>query len=224
MLEKLEQLEKRLGYQFRNKNLFVCALTHRSVVGSENNERLEFLGDAVLSHIVAEALFQRYPKASEGELSRMRSALVRGDCLAEMAKQLELGKYLKLGVGEKKSGGYDRRSILANAFEAVIGAIYLDAGIDGCRRVVLNIYGSDIDVLSEVSSEKDAKSMLQEWLQARKFSLPMYEVTVTGEAHAQTFHVVCRVEGLPHETVGTNSSRRGAEQAAAAAYLELLGE
>lgn len=218
----LEQLEKRLGYTFHNKGLLNRALTHRSYVGAENNERLEFLGDAVLSHIVTEELYQRYPKAREGELSRMRSALVRGDRLALMAKTLELGACLKLGVGERKSGGGDRHSILADAFEALIGALYLEAGMDTCRKIVLSIYGSEMNMFSKTSVNKDAKSVLQEWLQAHKFPLPTYEAMVSGEAHAQTFRIVCRVKGLPHETWGTSTNRRSAEQAAAKAYLELL--
>lgn len=220
MLE--EELEKRLGHSFHNKALLKQALTHRSFVGVENNERLEFLGDAVLSHIITETLFQRYPNAREGMLSRMRSALVRGNRLAEIAKNLKLGACLKLGVGERKSGGSDRHSILADAFEALIGALYLDAGMEICQKIVLSIYGPEIDVFSEMSVDKDAKSVLQEWLQARKLPLPTYEVTVSGEAHAQTFNVVCCVKGLPHETRGTSTNRRSAEQAAAKAYLELL--
>ena len=210
----LEKLEERLDYQFTDKALLARALTHRSLAGVENNERLEFLGDAVLSHIIAEALFQRHPQAAEGELSRMRSVLVRGDRLAEMARSLELGNYLKLGVGEKKSGGRGRCSILADAFEALVGALYLDAGIGMCREVVLSIYGEEIDTLLQATSMKDAKSTLQEWLQAHKLPLPTYEVTVSGEAHAQTFDVVCRVEGLRYEARGTSTSRRRAEQAA----------
>lgn len=220
----LEKLEAQLNYQFRDKELLSRALTHRSLVGAENNERLEFLGDAVLSHIVAEALYDGYPDASEGELSRMRSALVRGDRLAKIAKALDLGHYLKLGVGEKKSGGRDRHSILADAFEGLIGALYLDAGMETCRRVVIDLYGGKIDALANVTPEKDAKSALQEWLQAHKLPLPIYEVTISGEAHAQTFDVICRVESLPHEAKGTSSSRRKAEQAAAKAYLELLDD
>lgn len=215
-------LEERLHYHFSNAQLLEQALTHRSSLGAQNNERLEFLGDAVLSHIVAEELFQRHPGAPEGELSRMRSSLVCGHRLSEMAKQLELGLFLKLGVGEKKSGGRDRHSILADTFEALIGAVYLDGGIDACRDVVLGLYGGGIDVLSEVTPDKDAKSTLQEWLQARKLPLPSYEATITGEAHAQTFHVVCRVDGLLHEAEGISTNRRQAEQAAAKAYLELL--
>jgi len=218
----LAALEKRLQYHFTNPTLLKQALTHRSAVGAENNERLEFLGDAVLSHIIAEALFQRHPNAPEGDLSRMRSSLVCGDRLANIAKQLALGSFLTLGVGEKKSGGSHRTSILAYAVEALIGAVYLDAGMTTCRELVLQFYHDEIDTLAKMTTEKDAKSTLQEWLQARKLPLPVYEATVTGAAHTQTFHVVCSVEGLPHKTEGSSTSRRQAEQVAAKAYLELL--
>ena len=224
VMKSLKHLQDQLNYHFQDEYLLTCALTHRSLAGAENNERLEFLGDAVLSHIVAEALFQRHPSAAEGELSRMRSALVCGDRLAEIAKFLDLGAYLKLGVGEKKSGGRYRCSILADAFEALVGALYLEAGMDVCRKIVIGIYGGDIDVFSQVMSTKDPKSTLQEWAQAHKRPLPVYQVTVSGEAHAQTFHVTCCIEGLAHETRGMSSSRRKAEQAAAKAYLELVDD
>ena len=222
--ESIKTLEKKLDYRFNNAALLNQALTHRSCAGQENNERFEFLGDAILSHIIAEELFQRYPTSREGDLSRMRSALVCGEKLAEIAKRLTLGDFIKLGAGEQRSGGQSRRSILANAVEAIIGAIYLDAGFNACRDVVLNIYGNDLTTLPTDSPEKDAKSTLQEWAQARRLPLPSYEATITGEAHAQRFHVTCRVEGLPHETQGVSTNRRQAEQAAAKAYLELLDE
>lgn len=224
MIQSLDQLQQRLGYEFDDLALLKCALTHRSLPGALNNERLEFLGDAVLSHIVAEALFQQYSTAREGELSRMRAMLVCGDRLADMAKELSLGAYLTLGMGEKKSGGSERRSILANAFEALVGAVYLDGGMDRCREFVMAIYGDNISTFSQVLSEKDAKSSLQEWLQRRQLPLPLYEAVALGKAHSQTFHVVCRVEGLPYKTEGTSTSRRRAEQVAAQAYLELLDD
>jgi len=168
MSNDLDKLQERLGYQFSDVSLLENALTHRSMAGL-NNERLEFLGDAVLSHIVAEELYRRYPKAREGELSRMRSSLVKGDRIVELAKSLNLSSYLRLGIGEQKSGGQHRQSILADAFEAIIGAVYLDGGIEACRSSVLRWYGEGIESLSRVTPEKDAKSALQEWLQA---SLP----------------------------------------------------
>ncbi len=223
MTSELDKLQKRLGYQFKNISLLENALTHRSV-GGPNNERLEFLGDAVLSQIIAEALYRRHPKAREGELSRMRSSLVRGDQIAELAKCLDLSLCIRLGAGEQKSGGQHRHSILADTFEAIIGAIYLDGGVEVCQDCVLQWYGEGIEALSKVTPEKDAKSALQEWLQAHKFPLPVYEATATGEAHAQTFHVTCRVEGLDQTTEGMSTSRRRAEQEAAQRFLELLND
>jgi len=223
MTDQLDKLQERLGYQFKDIALLENALTHRSV-GGLNNERLEFLGDAVLSHIVAEELYLRHPEAREGELSRMRSSLVKGERIAELAKHLDLSPCLRLGVGEQKSGGHHRQSILADAFEAVIGAVYLDAGIDVSRQCVLQWYGEGIESLSEATPEKDPKSSLQEWLQAHKLPLPIYDATITGEAHAQTFHVTCRVEGLEYTAEGTSTSRRKAEQEAALIFLDLLDE
>lgn len=222
-MSEIEKLQQRLDYQFRDVTLLENAVTHRST-GGFNNERLEFLGDAVLSHIMAEELYRRHPKAREGELSRMRSSLVRGDRLTELARCLDLSSSLRLGVGEQRSGGQHRHSILADAFEAIIGAVYLDGGMEVCRRCVLRWYGEGIESLSEVTPEKDAKSILQEWLQAHKLPLPAYEATVTGEAHAQTFNVTCRVEGLDHVTEGTSTNRRKAEQEAAQHFLELLND
>ena len=219
----LAALQKRLNYHFDDISLLKRALTHRSAPQT-NNERLEFLGDALLGQVVAEVLFKQYPDAREGELSRMRSTLVRGDRLAKLAKQLDLGACLQLGMGEKKSGGYERRSILADAFEALIAAIYLDGGMLACREFILRVYGSDMQKLTTVIAEKDAKSALQEWLQANKFPLPVYQANISGEAHAQTFHVTCQVEGLPHCAEGTSTNRRNAEQLAAKHYLELLDD
>jgi len=223
MTNELDKLQERLGYKFKNIGLLENALTHRSV-GGTNNERLEFLGDAVLSHIMADELYRSHPNAREGELSRMRSSLVKGDRIAELAKSLDLSSYLRLGVGEKKSGGQYRPSILADAFEAVIGAVYLDGDIDQCRLCVLQWYGESVEGLSKLTPEKDAKSVLQEWSQAHKYPLPIYEATTTGQAHAQTFHVTCRVEGLDHSASGVSTSRRRAEQEAAQHFLDLLNE
>jgi ribonuclease-3 len=213
------RLQRKLGYQFGDPGLLTLALTHRSV-GSRNNERLEFLGDSVLNHIIAEALYTRFPRAREGELSRMRAALVRGDTLAELARELDLGDNLLLGSGERKSGGHRRRSILADALEAVIGAILLDADIQRCRERVLAWFSPRLDAMMDEAVEKDPKTRLQEYLQGRGWPLPDYLlVNVQGEAHDQSFRVACRLEQPPLSVEGTGSSRRRAEQAAAIAAL-----
>nr|WP_256385316.1 ribonuclease III [Coxiella endosymbiont of Rhipicephalus microplus] len=173
-----------LGHQFNNIGLLQTALSHRSM-GPYNNERLEFLGDSVLGFIITSELYQRHPQAREGELSRMRAAVVNGEVLAQLSIYLGINDNLRLGVGERKRGGMMRLSILANALEAVVGAIYLDAGLEKCRRCLLDWYGKRVDDLSTLTPKKDPKSRLQEWLQARKLSLPTYEVQVSGEAHAQ---------------------------------------
>ncbi len=220
---EIEQLMETLGHTFKDMALLERALTHRSIPG-DNNERLEFLGDAVLSCIIAAELFQRHPGSREGDLSRMRSILVNGDMLGELAKDLDIGPHLHLGVGEAKTGGHQRKSILADALEAIIGAIYLDSGIDEARRCVLGWFGGRFDDLSGIAPDKDPKSTLQEWLQAHKYPLPQYDAEITGAAHAQTFYVTCQVEGLLHKSHGKSTSRRKAEQLAAQHYLELLNE
>ncbi len=217
-----QRLERRLGYHFRQPDLLETALTHRSA-GRRNNERLEFLGDAILGFVISEALFERFPEATEGQLSRMRSHLVRGETLAELARELELGEYLILGAGELKSGGYRRESTLADAFEALIGAIYRDNGLDAAREFVLAHLQPYIERLDPTGILKDPKTRLQELMQARGLPLPGYEVkSVQGKTHEQQFEVVCHVEGLPEPVRGTGGSRRKAEQAAAAAALERL--
>jgi len=218
----LDRLNKALGYGFKDPDLLRCALTHRSF-GSRHNERLEFLGDAILSFVVSSELYVRFPSLDEGRLSRLRASLVKGDALAELARQLNLGDYLQLGSGELKSGGYRRASILADALEAIIGAVYLDGGIDAARRLILTLYGDDLDKMSPAENLKDPKTQLQEFLQSRRLPLPQYEViSVTGEAHDQTFVVHCTVGGLPEPTEGVGASRRRAEQAAAEAALNQL--
>ena len=219
----LNELMNRLGHKFRNVKLLESALSHRSV-GSDNNERLEFLGDSVLGFIATSELYQRHPEVQEGELSRMRASVVNGDVLAQLSINLGINENLRLGIGECKSGGKSRRSILADALEAVVGAIYIDAGLGTCRRCLLNWYGEQVDDLSKITPNKDAKSRLQEWLQARKFPLPVYKTKVVGEAHAQIFTAMCSVEGLPSETQGVSSTRRRAEQIAAEYFLRLLNE
>ncbi len=211
----------KIGYTFKDIQLLEHALSHRSI-GDINNERLEFLGDALLGVIIAEALFRHCPHAREGELSRMRSSLVSGAHLAELARKLELGEFIKLGAGELKTGGRQRESILANALEAIIGAVFLDSNIEHCRQCVLRWYGNLLQDLSAMPLAKDSKSHLQEWVQAHKFSLPSYTATISGKPHDQVFVVLCEVPGLPHSATGTSTSRRKAEQLAAKHYLDLL--
>lgn len=223
MTDALAALEQTLGYTFRARALLQRALTHRSLSGA-NNERLEFLGDAILSAIMAEALYQQFPNAREGKLSRLRSSLVNGETLARIARTLTLSDHVRLGSGEQKSGGQFRESILSDALEAVIGAVYLDSDFNQTRQVVLTWYHACYDDLSAVEPTKDAKSRLQEWLQAKKYPLPTYDASVSGEAHQQVFAVRCTVAGLSIETEGVSSSRRKAEQIAAEKFLEQLDD
>lgn len=221
-MNKLDELMQRLGHQFNDIELLRIALSHCSV-GAHNNERLEFLGDSVLGFIIALELYQRHPQAQEGELSRMRASVVNGDILAQLSIDLGVSDNLHLGTGECKSGG-TRPSILADALEAIVGAVYLDAGLEKCRRCLLQWYGRRMDGLSKLTPKKDAKSRLQEWLQAQKLPLPVYEVRASGEAHAQIFTVICHVKGLVHKTEGISTTRRRAEQIAALRFLELIDE
>ncbi len=223
VMDKLARLMERLDYHFKDEQLLQNALSHRSV-GLNNNERLEFLGDAVLGFLITIELYQRHAKAREGDLSRMRALVVNGDILAQLATDLGVSECLRLGAGEEKSGGKLRHSILADALEAIVGAIYIDGGFEACQRCVLHWYGERVNDLSRLKPKKDAKSRLQEWLQARKLPLPDYKAKITGEAHAQTFIVTCYVEGLPHVTEGVGTTRRRAEQIAAERFLELLHE
>lgn len=216
------RLQRALGYEFSDPELLTLALTHRSA-GGYNNERLEFLGDSIVNHIIAEALYQRFPKAREGDMSRMRASLVKGETLAEVARELQLGDYLQLGPGERKSGGHRRSSILADAFEAVVGAILLDSTVEQCRTRVLDWFAPRLGQLSEGSADKDAKTQLQEYLQGRRNPLPEYELLgVLGEDHQQQFHVACRLQKPTLVVEGAGSSRRKAEQAAARSALERL--
>lgn len=201
----------------------LLALTHRSFAG-RNNERLEFLGDAILNFVAGEALFERFPQAREGQLSRLRARLVKGETLAVLARGFELGDYLRLGSGELKSGGFRRESILADALEALIGAIYLDAGMDVARQRVLGWLSNELDSLTLVDTNKDPKTRLQEFLQSRGTDLPRYDVVdIQGEPHCRTFFVQCEVALLNDKTQGHGASRRIAEQVAAAAALVALG-
>lgn len=218
-----QRLLRKLGYSFRDESLFDLALTHRSR-GSLNNERLEFLGDSLLNTIVAEALFQRFPKAREGDLSRLRAQLVKGETLAVIGREFQLGECLSLGEGELKSGGFRRASILADTVEALVAAIYLDSGdFSITRSHLLSWYGERLDKVKLGASQKDPKSRLQELLQAQGEPLPEYDITaISGEAHAQTFTVTCRVSLLPEPVITSGSSRRQAEKQAAAQVLSLL--
>ena len=220
----LERLQRQLGYRFKDPEWLRQALTHRSA-GSRNNERLEFLGDAILGFEVAENLFRQHPGATEGELSRARAQLVKRETLALAARRLDLGDYLVLGAGELRSGGQNRDSILSDAVEAIIAAVYMDSGIEEARRMVRKLLEREIAATTPQTQLKDSKTRLQELLQARSLSLPAYEViSLEGSAHDQSFTVRCRVEALGLETTGTGSSRRKAEQEAAAAMLKRIGE
>jgi ribonuclease-3 len=223
MNEAKPALLRRLGHAFKNPALADQALTHRSF-GGVHNERLEFLGDSILNLLVAEALFQRFPDTREGELTRMRASLVKGETLAAIARELQMGDSLRLGVGEMKSGGWRRDSILADALEAMVGAIYLDAGLDACRDRLLSWYGERLQQVLPGDVNKDAKTRLQELLQGRSQALPTYRLHAThGEAHNQNFEMVCQVPSIAGQSFhGQGSSRRGAEQAAAQAALDYL--
>lgn len=212
-------IRERLGYEPREIELFAAALTHRSAA-RRHNERLEFLGDAVLNLLVGEHLYRHFPEADEGDLSRLRARIVSSEALAEIAVELSLGDVLQLGSGELKSGGFRRQSILADAFEAVCGAVYLDGGLEAARTVLASLVEPRIARLPAASTLKDAKTRLQEYLQSRGLPLPRYEVERTcGEAHEQTFWVACDVPGLEQRVSGHGSSRRRAEQEAAARAL-----
>jgi ribonuclease-3 len=217
-------LQRALGYQFDLPELLCLALTHCSA-GRQNNERLEFLGDSVINHIIAEALYRQFPTSREGDMSRMRASLVNGDTLAEVAVELQLGQYLRLGVGERKSGGHRRNSILADALEAVVGAILLDSDMEQCRRSVLGWFAPRLQQLSEGTLDKDAKTRLQEVLQARNTPLPEYNLLgVEGDDHQQEFRVACRLHKPQLVVEGKGSSRRKAEQDAATAALQKLSD
>lgn len=218
-----KKLAKKINYIFADDELLKTALRHRSI-GKDSNERLEFLGDAILNFTIAAELFARYPQQREGELSRLRSNLVNEESLAALATNFELGDYLQMGVGERKSGGHHRASILADALEAIIGAIYLDRGIDTCVKTVLPWYEKRF---SEITTEslKDYKTKLQEYLQAGKLELPKYEIiSTTGEMHEQTFYVTCKIAALNLVTEGIGSTKQKAEQDAANKAMQQILE
>ena len=222
MNPELLALQKRLNHSFANPRLLERALTHRSFT-ADHNERLEFLGDSVLNLAVSGLLFERLSQLPEGDLSRVRANLVKQETLFQMAGPLGLSACLRLGDGEKRSGGHKRPSILADALEAIIGAVYLDAGFEVASTLVRRLY-SGVELNAQMSAMgKDAKTELQEWLQARKMKLPLYQVVATlGEAHKQTFEVECTITETGYSKRGTGASRRAGEQAAAAAMLQHL--
>ncbi|GLT14946.1 ribonuclease III [Vibrio algivorus] len=222
MNSQIPRLQKKIGYQFNDASLLNLALTHRSA-NSKHNERLEFLGDSILSFVIADELYHRFPNINEGDMSRMRATLVRGHTLAELGREFVLGDYLKLGPGELKSGGFRRDSILADAVEAIIGACYLDSDIEVVRKVVLAWYQTRLDDIQPGVSQKDPKTRLQEFLQGRRKPLPVYTVAkIKGEAHNQEFTVSCEITGVAEPVVGKGTSRRKAEQAAAELALGVL--
>jgi ribonuclease III len=221
-MASLTRLCKRLGHHFKDEGLLERAITHRSA-GRFHNERFEFLGDAILGFLISEYLHQRFEMASEGDLSRIRASLVQRSTLAEVARELGLGPWLILGPGETKSGGARRDSILADAVEAIISAVYLDAGMTTCRERLLAWYGSRLEVFETGETVKDAKTRLQEWLQARRQPLPVYTLTaVEGEDHDQRFHVQCQVVLLAAPVEACAATRREAEQQAASVALAQL--
>ena len=216
-----DALERALGHRFNNPELLRTALTHRSQ-SAKNNERLEFLGDSVLNCIIADELFRRFPDLAEGELSRLRAVMVRQQTLFERAEALSIGEQLQLGEGELRSGGKQRPSILADALEAIIGAIYIDAGFEAARQAVLGIFDSNLQDANPTVLSKDPKTQLQEFLQGRRIALPRYTIIATeGEAHRQRFRVECAVAQLEIRTLGEGASRRSAEQHAAELALQL---
>lgn len=219
----LQRLCRRLGYEFKNLALLKQALTHCSA-SNVNNERFEFLGDSILSFVIANVLFERFPEESEGQLSRLRAFLVKGEMLAEIAMELQLGDFLYLGQGELKSGGFRRASILADALEAVIAAVFLDGGIVLSEQVILRLYSTRLDDKDVLKNNiKDPKTQLQEFLQAEKRPLPDYSLIKTeGEEHNQIFHVTCTVQGFEKTTLGIGGNRRKAEQEAAKQLLQAL--
>ncbi len=222
MIKKPENLAKKLGLTFEQPLLFKMALTHRSA-GANNNERLEYLGDSILGFVIAHKLYEMFPRASEGELSRLRASLVNQTSLAELAREHHLGDYLILGSGELKSGGYRRDSILSDALEAIMGALLKDQGVEVCEAWVLNLFSGKLTALDLNNWSKDPKTQLQELLQSRKKELPIYElVKMKGAAHAQIFNVKCTTILIDEASIGTGVSRKRAEQSAAEKMLEIL--
>ena len=224
MIVELGTLERKLNYFFKNPKLLIQALTHRSVRG-EHNERLEFLGDSILNFIVGHALYQKLPHAKEGELSRYRALLVCEDSLAALALTFNLSDFLILGAGELRSGGFRRKSIMADALEAIIAAIYLDADLLTCQKIVETWFAEHLINVAQMKIKKDPKSAIQELVQSKKLPLPEYTVIkITGADHDQTFHVTCQVLGIEEVMMGKGSNRRIAEQEATGAFLKEVFE
>jgi ribonuclease III len=222
LVQELQRLCRRLGYEFKTLNHLKRALTHCSA-SSEHNERYEFLGDSILSFVIAEVLLELFPTQREGQLSRLRAFLVKGETLAEIAAEIKLGDYLYLGQGELKSSGFRRASILADALEAVIAAVFLDGGITESKQLILRLYHSRLEDVGINNNLKDAKTQLQEYLQAKKQPLPEYNLTkVEGVEHEQIFRVSCKVRDIETQTIGYGPNRRKAEQQAAKQMLQEL--
>ncbi len=220
--QKLKRIQQILGYQFKQPDLLIQALTHRSA-NHQHNERLEFLGDAILGSVIATKLYQMFPDADEGQLSRLRSFLVKEKALSELAKQLDFSQFLILGSGELKSGGFRRDSILSDTFEAIIGAVLLDSDYATTQSYILNIYQQKLTEISLEKAQKDPKTRLQEWLQARGLKTPDYRVVNSkGKDHAKLYWVSCQVEYQEIEVEGQGASRRKAEQAAAEKVIEKI--
>lgn len=223
MQQTLQHLCKHLGYIFQELALLELALTHRSY-GAKNNERLEFLGDSLLNFCIAEKLFNQYPDYQEGDLSRLRANLVNGEVLAKLARELGINQHICLGMGELKSGGLERKSILANTMEAIIGAIYLDGGMNACKKCITTWFSDAFIQATSRGAQKDPKTRLQEYTQAKKMTLPVYAVlSVQGNEHKQQFCTACHIPELSHQVIGVGTSRKRAEQDAATKLLALLG-
>ncbi len=221
-MREIEELQSKLSYRFSDTKVLERALTHSSK-GSDNYERLEFLGDSILGFVVAEWLYHRFPSLTEGQLTRMRSTIVRRDTLVKVARALELGPIIVLGEGELKSGGAERDSILADTVEAIIGAMYIDGGMDACKALVSDKFREHLELLDPESVYKDAKSRLQEYLQQRGLHLPVYSImSISGEPHLQVFEVECRIPDVDETFTASAKSRRRAEQSAAKKAYETL--
>ena len=220
--ERQASLSRIIHYTFQDASLMMMALTHRSF-NAQHNERLEFLGDSILSFIVAQELYQRFPKIDEGDLSRLRAQLVKESSLSSIATSMGLGDFIQLGEGELKSAGWRRPSILADTLEAMIGAIYLDAGIEAAHQFVLRFFEKQLNEIDPKLIQKDAKTLLQELLQSQKSDLPIYTVvSIEGEAHSQSFTIECTIKKSNIKTQGIGQSRRIAEQEAASKAYQLM--
>lgn len=225
-MNEISKVSQIFDYRFKNEKLLALALTHRSK-GADNNERLEFLGDSVLGMVISSELFNRFPNEKEGVLTRLRSSLVKGETLSEIAAELKLGEYIQLGSGELKSGGYRRASTLADVVEAILGAVYLDScadyGIKRVEQIILKIFDSRLNNCEPGGVLKDPKTRLQEYLQSKNLAVPTYSiVSITGKEHQQSFKVSCDIEGFSTQAVAHGTSRRKAEQAAAEKALDSI--